>query len=51
MHLLLDESRVFDGEQSADSRLFRDQLGRVLEHRLREVVASIPADAERAGRA
>jgi molecular chaperone HtpG len=35
VHLLLDEARVLDGERPADSRLFRDRLGRVLKQGLK----------------
>jgi molecular chaperone HtpG len=35
VHLLFDEARVLDGERPADSRLFRDRLGRVLKQGLK----------------
>ncbi len=35
VHLLFDEARVLEGEQPADSRLFRDRLGRVLKQGLK----------------
>ena len=35
VHLLFDEARVLEGERPADSRLFRDRLGRVLKQGLK----------------